>query len=124
MSLTGNAKGDTMRILITAALASIATAAFATASVNLDAPGALEALKKDRPSHYEKVIEAMDRVQAVPYTKNGVHDLLAKPDGQHTERDIETSFPAKTRLKVPVEDTDYLITVVFVKNPATNVPVK
>ena len=83
-TLAGDHQADTMRILITAALASIATAAFAAVSVNLDAPGALEALKKDRPSHYDKVIEAMDRVQAVPYTKNGVHDLLAKPDGQHT----------------------------------------
>ena len=111
-----------MRTLVIVVLASIATAVLAAAGVNLDAPGALEALKRERPAHYEKVLEAMDRVQAVPYTEKGVHDLLAKPEP--TEQRIETSFPAKTLLTVPVEDTSYFITVVYVKNPAKSIPAK
>ena len=83
----------------------------------------MEALKKDRPAHYEKVVEAMDRVQAVPYSEKAVHDLLAK-FGEPSVHGIETSFPAKTRLTVPVEGTNYLVTVVYVKNPATSVPAK
>ena len=112
-----------MRILSTVVFASIATVALAAVSVNLDAPGALEALKKDRPAHYEKVIEAMDRVQAVPYSEKAVHDLFAKL-GEPSGQGVETSLPAKTRLTVPVEDTNYLVTVIYVKNPATIVPAK
>lgn len=112
-----------MRVLSTVVFASIATVALAAVSVNLDAPGALEALKRERPAHYEKVVEAMDRVQAVPYSETAIHDLLAKP-GEPAGREIETSFPAKTRLTVAVEDTSYFITVLYLKNPATNVPAK
>ena len=112
-----------MRILSSISLASIATVALAAVSVNLDAPGAFEALKRDRPAHYEKVVEAMNRVQAVPYSEKGVHDLLAKP-GEPSGQGIETSLPAKTRLTVPVEDTTYRITVIYVKNPATGIPAK
>jgi hypothetical protein len=115
-----------MRILSMLMFASAAAVAIAAVnSVNLDAPGALEALKRDRPEHYEKVFEAMDRVQAVPYSEKGVHDLrldVLKPDP--TRREIETSFPAKTRLTVPVEGTNYLITVLYVKNPARTMPAK
>lgn len=115
-----------MRILSMLVFAITTAAAFAAAnSVNLDAPGALEALKRDRPVHYEKVVEAMDRIQAVPYSEKSVHDLrfdVLKPDP--TRRKIETSYPAKTRLAVPVEDTKYLITVLYVKDPPKNVPVK
>jgi hypothetical protein len=115
-----------MRILSILMFASSAAVGLAAVNfVNLDAPGALEALKQDRPAHYEKVVEAMDRVQAVPYSETAVYSLrldVLKPDP--TRREIETSFPAKTRLTVPVEGTNYLITVLYVKNPAKSVPAK
>ena len=94
-------------------------------SVDLDKPGALEALQREKPAHYAKVLEMMEKVQAVPFSEKGQHDLrleLQKPDV--TRRQIETSFPAKTRLTVPVDDTEYKITVVYTKNPGTIVPAK
>jgi hypothetical protein len=94
-------------------------------SVDLDTPGALEALQRDNPEHYAKVIELVEKVQAVPFTEKGQHDLrleVQKPD--ITRRQIETSFPAKTRLTVPVEGTEYKITVVYTKDPATVIPAK
>lgn len=94
-------------------------------SVDLDKPGALEALQRDKPAHYAKVLEMMEKVQAVPLAAEGQRDLrleVQKPDV--TRRQIETSFPAKTRMTVPVDDTEYKITVVYTKNPATVVPAK
>jgi hypothetical protein len=94
-------------------------------SVDLDKPGALEALQRDKPAHYAKVLEMMERVQAVPLAAEGQRDLrleVQKPDV--TRRQIETSFPAKTRMTVPLGDTEYKITVVYTKNPATVVPAK
>ena len=89
-------------------------------AVDLDKPGALETLKQDRPKHYAKVVEEMDKVQAVPYSSKGQHDLrfdAQKPDP--TRRQIETSHPAKTRITIAVEDVEYRITVLYTKNPAT-----
>jgi len=114
-----------LSILMFSSIAAVSVAGLPGNAVNLDAPGALEALKRDRPAHYEKVVEAMDRVQAVPYSEKTVHNLrgdLLKPDP--TAREIETSFPAKTRLTVPVEDTNYSITVLYVKNPGKLTPAK
>lgn len=94
-------------------------------SVDLDRPGALEALQRDRPAHYAKVLDMMEKVQAVPFSAKGQHNLrleVQKPDV--TRRRIETSFPAKTRMTVPVDDTEYKITVVYTKSPATVVPAK
>jgi len=117
-----------MRILIVIALwaaLGAQAAGMPTRSVDLDRPGALELLRQEEPSHYAKVIETMDKVQAIPLSEEGLHDLrleARKPDV--TRRQIETSLPAKTRLLVPVDDTEYRITVVYVKNPAKVIPAK
>jgi len=94
-------------------------------AVDLDPPGALEALKQDKPEHYAKVLEMMEKIQAVPYAPSGQMDprrAVQTPDV--TGRSIDTSHPAKTRLKVPVGDTEYRITVIYTKNPAPLTPVK
>ena len=94
-------------------------------AVDLDPPGALEALQQDKPEHYAKVLEMMEKIQAVPYAPSGQMDLrreVQAPDA--TRRSIETSRPAKTRLAVPVDGTEYRITVIYTKNPAPLAPVK
>ena len=94
-------------------------------AVDLDPPGALEALQQHKPEHYAKVLEMMEKIQAVPYAPSGQMDLrreVQTPDA--TQRTIETSHPAKTRLTVPVDGTEYRITVIYTKNPATLTPVK
>jgi hypothetical protein len=110
-------------VMLWAALA--VQAATPSRAMDLDKPGALEALKKDRPDHYSKVVESMDKVQAVPYSSKGQHDLrleVQKPDP--TRRQIETSNPAKTRITIPVGDVEYRITVLYTKHPATLNPAK
>ena len=113
-----------MRILIAAILwSALAAQAAAVHVVDLDKPGALDALKRDKPEHYAQVARAMDKVQAVPYEARGQHNLFLdgrKPDP--TRRQIETSHPAKTRLMVPIGDVNYRITVTYLKHPATTHP--
>jgi LysM repeat protein len=94
-------------------------------TVDLDKPGALEELKKNKPDHYAKVAQSMDKVQAVPYSSKGQHDLrldVQKPDP--TRRQVETSNPAKTRMTIQVGDVEYRITVLYIINPATLAPAK
>jgi hypothetical protein len=105
--------------------AALAAQAAPAQIVDLDRPGALEALKTEKPQHYAKIIESMDEVQAVPHSEKGQRDLrleIQKPDP--TRRQIETSHPAKTRMTVSVDDVEYRITVVYLKNPATLTPAR
>jgi hypothetical protein len=100
-------------------------ASAALLAVDLDQPGALEALKKNRPEHYAKVIEAMEQVQAVPYSPTGQRDLrLEFPKPGATGTQVETSHPAKSRISIPVDDLEYRITVVYTKYPAKAIPAK
>jgi hypothetical protein len=94
-------------------------------TIDLDKPGALETLRKSKPEHYAKVVESMEKVQAVPISAQGQQDLrleVRKPDP--TRRQIETSHPAKTRMTIPIDETQYRITVTYTKDPATVVPAK
>ena len=107
-------------ILWLALSAQAATPVQVMRTVDLDKPGALERLKAERPKHYAKVVEEMDKVQAVPRSEQGQHSLRFNPaTPDPTRRQIETSDPAKTRVTIPVEDTLYSITVLYTKNPAT-----
>lgn len=119
-----------MRILIVLLLgvvlaASAAEIVVVASVVKLDTPEALEQLKRDKPDHYAKVVEAMDQVQAVPSGLFRMDNLFwqsLKPD--LALRLVEPSFPARTRITVPVEGTVYEVTVFYTKNPAILVPAK
>lgn len=79
-----------MRRLIPVVLCSIALSAQAagligfpsTNVIDLDKPGALEALQRDDPTHYEAVMKGIEQAQAVPHTDKGVHNLglLVQPN--------------------------------------------
>jgi len=119
-----------MRILLVLLLGAVMAAAAADFTiqgvvVKLDTPEALEQLKRDKPGHYAKVIEAMDQVQAVPqglYRMDNLFWQTLKPD--LALRLVEPSFPAQSRITVPVEGVVYEVTVFYTKNPATLVPAK
>jgi hypothetical protein len=117
-----------MRNLIVIALwvaLGVHAADMSSQAVDLDPPGALEALERDKPEHYAKVLRMMEKIQAVPYTPNGQMDL--RPEVQTpdvTRRTVETNRPTKTRLTITVDGTEYRITVVYTTNPATLAPVK
>ena len=98
----------------------VAVAAFAANAqvlpdgpVNLDKPGALEALQKDKPSHYRAV---MQRVHAVgsETCESAARVYRTKPDevtAACRSRSLRTSFPAQTIERVRVDHTLYQITV-------------
>jgi hypothetical protein len=93
--------------------------------VDLDAPGALAALMRDKPDHYAQVRRAMEDIQAVPDNPTGRRNLfLDERTPDPTRRQVETSQPAKTRLTVPVGEVNYRITVRYLRNPATVQPAK
>jgi hypothetical protein len=119
-----------MRILLVLLLGAVLAASAADivvlgSVVRLDAPEALEQLKRDKPGHYAKVVEAMEQVQAVPsglYRMDNLFWQTIKPD--LALRLVEPSFPARTRITVPVEGVVYEVTVFYTKYPAILLPAR
>lgn len=86
--------------------------------VDLDKPGALESLKRDKPDDYAKVMRAADEVQSVPIEPGGQQDLFLdarKPDP--TRRQVWTSDPARTKITVFTGKVLYSLTVFYLKHP-------
>jgi len=123
-----------MRRLVPVVLCSIAlfaqaetVAGFAAASdaIDLDKPGALEALQRDNPRHYEEVMKKVDEAQTVAYSDKTLHNLGLFPrPGTVRSGDLKLSDPAKSRITVAVDGTIYLITVRYTKDPAHPVPAR
>ena len=76
--------------------------------IDLDAPGALEALQKSRPAHFEKVEKILEGVSRQPdrdvprwmRVSFGARAVSYSPT-------ILTSFPPKQRLSFVLDDTLY-----------------
>jgi hypothetical protein len=126
-----------MQRLIPVLLCSIALGAQAgkliplpsTQAIDLDKPGALEALQRDNPKHYEVVMKRVEQAQTVEYTDSSVHNLAlfsipdpASPFGP--QGDLKLSDPAQSRIMVPVETSMYIITVRYTKDRAHLVPAR
>ena len=122
-----------MRRLIPVVLCSIAFAAQAGSIgisgpvVDLDKPGALEALQRDNPRHYDAVMKQVEAAQTVQYSENGLRNLglFRVPEAPIAfGGNVMPSLPAQTRLRIDVEDVTYAITVRITKDPARMVPAK
>jgi hypothetical protein len=124
-----------MRRLIPVVLCSIALSSFAAdnfirlpiaEAIDLDKPGALEALQRDNPKHYEAVMKRVEEVQKVELSPNGQRNLgfYHKPDASAPTSNLKLSDPAQSRIDVFVEGTMYVITVRYTKDPATMVPAR
>jgi hypothetical protein len=127
-----------MRWLIPVVLCSIALCVQAgglvgfappAAIIDLDKPGALEALQRDNPRHYEAVMKKVDQAQTVAYSDKGLHDLGLFPridpdDPMGLGPDLKLSSPAQSHITVIVEGTLYAITVRHTKYPAHMVPAR
>ncbi|HEX7465313.1 MAG TPA: hypothetical protein VF309_01635 [Usitatibacter sp.] len=95
-----------------------------TRTVNLDRPGALEAVAAANPGHYRKLVEIL-RV-------SGEIDCIAMPaklyvsfgaTGSCTAPNLlMTSFPAKRHVRLLLEDTAYEANVVIRSSPGELVP--
>ena len=91
-----------------------------TSEVNLDKPGALEALKKDKPAHYSKVIEAISKAQtiqfdAAPTAQNA--NIAPNDPRWKGATAVLPSDPAKKRLAVRVGDVTYRVTAHLTEHP-------
>lgn len=122
-----------MRSLIPVVLCSIALCAQASVielpatspGIDLDQPGALEALQRDNPAHYEAVMKKVDEVQASPIKLNALQNLLLDTRNPlESGRLVEPMSPAKSRVAINVDGTTYLITVRYTKDPAQLVPAR
>jgi hypothetical protein len=97
-----------MRMLFAAA-ACVALNAGAQ-SINLDRPGALAALEKERPDHYRTVLMTVHATERM----NCAIDLRAYQAGDMKRACrshlIRTSYPAQVFLAIPVDKMVYTIT--------------
>ncbi len=90
-------------------------------TVDLDKPGALEALHKNRPDHYRKVMEEIEKAQAIALDPRPVMRDALMDGRSRGATTIMPTDPAKKRISVLTEDltTEYRVTVHMTKNPAT-----
>jgi hypothetical protein len=91
---------------------------FTITEVDLDRPGAMEQLARERPAHYAKVLEEMDKAQAIrldpfPAARDALMDERSKDATV-----LKPSDPAQKRISVVVDLFRYDVTVRMVKNPA------
>jgi hypothetical protein len=95
-------------------------------TINLDAPGALEAVAATNPRHYRKLVEIL-RVSseidciAMParlYVRFGATGSCTAPNL------LMTSFPAKRHVRLQLEDVAYEANVVIRSSPGELVPVE
>jgi len=80
--------------------------------VDLDRPGALEALNASNPGHYRGVMQAVSS-QKVACESRWSMLKIAKDTGPCSASLLLTSFPPKSHLTVPLDGTLYAITVRF-----------
>ena len=87
---------------------------------DLHMPGALEALRKDKPAHYARVIEAISKAQTpqvdpAPSVQNA--NLAPNDPRLKGATTVLPSDPAKKRLAVRVGDVTYRVTAHLTEHP-------
>jgi hypothetical protein len=78
--------------------------------VDLTRPGAMESLKESDPRRFARVVEALEKHATMPCKYAGPYLIQTlPPDAGHAACGAEllTSFPAKRRVSVWVDDTIY-----------------
>lgn len=109
-----------LRVFAAALIMVAAFSAEAVSEVNLDKPGALEALKRDKPAHYSKVMEAISKAQAIqvdaaPTSQNA--NIAPNDPRWKGATAVLPSDPAKKRLAVRVGDVTYRVTAHMTEHP-------
>jgi hypothetical protein len=116
--------------VVLASLAFAAGIAAAALDVDLDKPGAMDALKRDRPAHFAKVSEEISKAQEIrvdPHpTLQKAETITHAPSGggvayrvvPNDDALLQPVDPARKRIAVRVDDITYLVTVHMTKQPA------
>ena len=100
-----------MMRLLAALLLVMATTALAGRTVDLDAPGALEALQKSNPGHFGKLQNLVARTMSRDEASVERIILAAGGSAIHRGHLIRTSYPARAPLSFVLDDVRYVITV-------------
>jgi hypothetical protein len=101
------------------ALDGVASAGDVTLSrpVDLDKPGALEALQQSNPAHYEKVRQIVAGIARQPDVKVPGWMLATFNAREVSYASIEmTSFPPKRRLSFALDNTRYVVVVTLTRD--------
>jgi hypothetical protein len=99
-----------MRYLLAAALLfSLAAQAQQIQRVDLDKPGALAALEREKPEHYRTVVNTL---RAAEQMHCGVDWKALQVGDRNPCRShmIRTSYPAQVSLSIPIDDAMYVVT--------------
>jgi hypothetical protein len=111
---------NALALFVLAMLATVALAAAApftpTRTIDLDRPGALEALEQSNPVHHEKVLKIVEGIVRQP--EAAVPRWIAvtfNGSGVDYAPIVMTSHPPKRRLAFTLDDTRY-VTVVTLTN--------
>jgi len=113
--LAGAAAASTFEIPFTMT----AKATGLNAPIDLDVPGALEALEREKPASYAIVMKEVERRSKLPALdeKAGVRNAFL--DSSHTGSGrFMLTHPAKRHIEVVAENVAYKISVYFTDDPA------
>jgi hypothetical protein len=117
-----------MKTLLAAGLlftaAALADATQPWRAVDLDRPGALEALKRDNPAHYAKIEKILDEAPRRPYAsvRGWIRTEFDAKDVD-TSYLLKTSYPALARLTFVLDERQYT-KVIRIDAPASAMPAK
>jgi len=93
-------------------------------AVDLDRPGALDALRHENPAHYAKVEKILNEAPRKPYPSiSGWVRTEFDARDVNTSHLLKTSYPAQTRLSFRLDDVVYT-KIIFIDAPARAVPAK
>ena len=78
-------------------------------TIDLDRPGALAALEKQRPDHYRAVVQT---IRAAEKMHCGIDYRLLRTGDRNpcSSYMIRTSYPAQVSLSIPVDESRYVVT--------------
>jgi hypothetical protein len=86
-------------------------------TVDLDAPGALQALQLSNPTHFNIVLQVMSGVAQQPDAQvPGWMRATFNTQGVHYAPIAMTSFPPKRRLSFVLDDSRYTIVVILARD--------
>ena len=120
-----------MRMLIVAALSTAAALAQAAPPlrlhVDLDRPGALETVKRERPDHFGKIVQIRDLASRMPcLTEEFGRTLQVKFEVREAACGalLMTSYPSKRRLSFTLGESSYVTVVEMDESENRLVPAK
>jgi hypothetical protein len=130
--LSNGRGGDPVARLLTATLLACLWVAVVAAgdvipgrTIDLDQPGALEALQRSNPTHYETIQQIMDHLPRQPDAEvpHWIQATFHARDATYGPI-LLTSFPPKRRVSFTLDDTRYEALVTLTNWRGENVPAK